>query len=342
MMSTVGASLVLIQQNLIRYGFPLLLALGNLGNVLFVVIFCKRSHRNNPCSLYLIVSAIAGSIGLNWGLGTNLNAIYQRPDPFTISLVLCRTRGYLLQLAFVVHRTMILLACIDRYALSSPSAKIRAYSKPKLAMKLIAGTTLFWTISSLQQPFFQTIQNYRCYVFGTYGLIFSIYRICLYGCLFPALMMTFNYLLRKNLKAIRLRTLATQAGLDSPQSTITKRDLSLMKLVLAEVATALLLTFLYPINTLYNVLADEVPNKSQNRLQIEGFSTFITLIVLLYLNYCITFYLYLVMSASFRREVKAILFPCYRQRQANHLPQSLTMKQLSSTANRARVLPQDT
>ena len=341
-MSSVGASLVVIQQNLTRYGFPLLLALGNVGNVLFVLIFCKKSHRNNPCSLYLIVSAIASTIGLNWGLGTNLNAIYQTLDPFTVSLVLCRTRGYILQLTFVVHRTMILLACIDRYVLSSPRAKIRAYSKPKLAMKLIAGTTLFWTVSSLQQPFFQTIQNYRCYVFGTYGLIFSIYRICLYGCLFPALLMTFSCLLWKNLKATRSRTRTTQSELDSPPSNITKRDLSLMKFVLVEVVAALLLTFLHPINTLYNVLADAVPNKSQNRLQIEGFSTFISLIVLLYLNYCVTFYVYVTMSASFRREVKGILFPCFRQRQANHLPRTFPMTQPSIIANRARVSPQDT
>ena len=154
---------------------------------------------------YLLASAIFGLIGMNWGFATNLNALYQSPDPFTVSLILCRTRGYILQTTSVLFRSMIILACMDRFALSSSQANIRAFSTSKIAWKMIVGTTLFWMIASIHLPIFETIQNNRCYVSGSYGIFFSIYQICLFGVVLPGLMIVFAVLLRKNLKNIRIR-----------------------------------------------------------------------------------------------------------------------------------------
>ena len=185
-MSSISTYLTIIQQNTIRYGYPLLLAFGNIGNLLAIIVFSQRPRRRNPCSLYLLVSTIIGLIGLNWGFGTTLNTLYQIPDPFSISILLCKIRGYILQSTSVMHRTMIVLACMDRYALSSPRVNIRAYSKSKFALKMIGGAISFWLIVSIQLPILETIQNNRCSVFGTYGLFFSIYQICLFGLIFPS------------------------------------------------------------------------------------------------------------------------------------------------------------
>ena len=314
---SVAATLVLIQQNTIRYGFPMLLVFGNVGNLLLVVIFTRRHHRRNSCSLYLLASAIFGTIGLNWALITNANALYQIPDPFTLSLFLCRLRGYILQTTAVLYRSMIILACIDRYAMSSARVHIRAFSKRSLAIKMIVATTLFWLLVTGQQPFFQIIQFNRCFVFGLYGLIFSIYQICLLGWVFPGLMVVFSSLLWKNLRNIRVRIrtypvpVAAPARLGPP--ILHKRDISLMKFVFVEIVVAIMLSFSYPVNVLYSVLASNVPNKSIERVQIEGFSTFITQLFLSYLNYCVTFYLYAMMSRSFRAEIKRTVFQCLRK-----------------------------
>jgi hypothetical protein len=311
-MSSVAASLVIIQQNAIRYGFPILLALGNIGNFLFIITFSRKQHRHNPCSLYLLTSAVIGLIGINWGLGTNLNAIYQSPDPFTVSLALCRTRGYILQVTTAIHRTMIALACMDRFALSSSRVNIRAYSKPKVALKMIVGSILFWMIGTIDLPIFLSIQNNLCMSFGTYALFHSIYQICVYVIIFPALMIVFGILLWKNLKHLRVRVQPLETANNPRQQGLQKRDIDLMKFVLAEVVVGIILTYPQPTNLLYTVLASNVPDKSQKRMQIEAFISFIALLILYYLNFCVSFYLYVIMSKPFRQEIKRTIFKCLR------------------------------
>ena len=339
-----GAVLVSIQQNTIRYGFPILIVLGNIGNLLLILIFTRRHHRHNPCSLYLLASAIFSLVGLNWSLITNLNALYQVPDPFTLSVTLCRLRGYILQATSVLYRTMIILACIDRYAMSSTSVRIRAFSKRNTAIKMIIGTTLFWLLVTIQQPIFQTIQSNRCGVFGVYGLFFSIYQICLFGGVFPGWMIAFGVLLWKNLKDVRIRIRATTrvvaaytAIAQMGQLILHKRDISLMRFVLVEIMVAVVLSILFPINSLYIVLASNVPNKSVDRLQIEGFMTFVAQLVLLYLNYCVTFYVYVIMSQPFRAEIRRLLFNYLRLttvREAPNIPPVMPLRNIGTKSNR--------
>jgi hypothetical protein len=207
---------------------------------------------------------------------------------------------------------MIALACMDRFALSSSRVNIRAYSKPKVALKMIVGSSLFWMIATIHLPIFLSIQNNRCLVFGTYGLFYSIYQICLFGMIFPALMIVFGILLWKNLKRLRVRVQPLQTANNPRQLGLQKRDIDLMKFILAEVVVGIILTLPQPLNLLYTVLTSNVPNKSQESIQIEGFIIYITLGVLFMLNYCVSFYLYVIMSNSFRQEIKRTIFRCLR------------------------------
>ena len=307
-MSSLAASLISIQDNIIRYVFPLILVLGNFGNLVAIIILSKRHNRQNPCSLYLLVSSIIGSIGLNWAFGTTLNAIYQSPDPFTVSTVLCKSRSYILQTTSAIYRTMIVLACMDRFAVTSSRVRVRAFSTPKIALKMIGITTAFWMIVSIHLPFFQTIRNNRCLVFGTYGLFFGIHQMCVFGVLLPGLMAVFGILLWKNLRNVRTRVQP------HPESnTLQRRDISLIKIVLIEVILVILLSISYPIVTLQAVITDNIMSKNVDTVQIETFILFVSRVLLFYLNYCLTFYVYVIMSKSFRQEIKNFLLKCPRR-----------------------------
>ena len=308
-MSTASNVLVLIQRNAIQYGFPILLVLANLGNLLFLCAFLQKMHRQHPCSLYLLTSAIICLIGANWGFATHFNALYQTPDPFVASLFLCRLRSYILQTTLVLHRSMIVLACFDRYALSSTNPRIRSFSNKPFAIKCIIGTAAFWCVFMIQHPFFQTIQSNRCGMFGNYGLVFSIYQILVLNILLPGLMICLGTLLFKNLHNTRFRTMRQHSLSTGPLS---KRDVSLVKFVLAEAIVTILLSTLSPINTLYGVLTNDVPNKTVERIETETFLSFLTEHVLLYMNYCVTFYLYVIMSKTFRSEIIRLLLKFYR------------------------------
>ncbi|CAF0968465.1 unnamed protein product [Adineta ricciae] len=317
-MSTVGDILSLVQQNTIRYGYPFLLVLGNIGNVLCIVVFLQKNYRQSFSSWYLLTAAVFSIVGVSWGIGTNMYAVYQPPDPFIMSDALCRIRGYLLQTSSVLTRTMIILACAGRVAASSNQVRIRQLNQPRVIVKIIAATTLFWMIISIQLPIFQRIEMNRCATFGVFGLWFSAYQIFLFGLVFPSLMIILSILILKNLKNIR-GSVRPQEQADNTQrhQLLSRRDMNLLKLTFAEVISCFVLSFLYPINALYGVIASNVPNKSKERIQIEGFMTFFAQVFLLYLNYCITFYLYVIISKPFRQEIKRVIFRVLKRPERN-------------------------
>ncbi|UJR29689.1 hypothetical protein I4U23_017237 [Adineta vaga] len=306
-MSSLSSSLVFAQQTIIRYGFPVSLTLGNIGNFFIIVVFCRKKHRRNPCSLYLLAAAVFSIIGINWGIGSNMYALYQPPDPFIQSLFLCRFRGYILQTSSLLYKCMILLGCVDRFALTSPRAGIRAFSKPKFALKMIGGFILFGLLISIHLPINQTILNNRCLPSGTYGFFFSIYQVCIFGVILPISQIFFSFLIVKNLKLVRVRIQPMPATDSIPQNILTRHDITLIKLILTEIILGILLTTLYPISLLYSILTSNLLNKSTDRIAIESFMSFLALIILFYLNYCITFYIYLAISKPFRQEIKQMI-----------------------------------
>ncbi|CAF0772645.1 unnamed protein product [Adineta ricciae] len=171
-MSSLSETLTSLRQAIIRYGFPISLTLGNIGNLFIIYIFCQKQYRHNSCSLYLVAAAISSIIGINWGIGTNMYALYQPPDPFTQSLFLCRLRGFLLQSSTFLYKTMISLGCIDRFAVTSSRVRIREFSKPRVALKVIFGMTLLCMIISIHLPIFEVIDNNRCIIVGTFSDMF--------------------------------------------------------------------------------------------------------------------------------------------------------------------------
>ena len=321
------SSLSSIQQGILRYVFPISLTFGIIGNLFIIIIFTQKHHRKNPCSLYLLVAALFSINGISWGIGSNMYASYYPPDPFTQSLFLCRFRGYLLQSSSLLYKLMITLACMDRFALCSSQVNIRALTTPKMAIKILIGSTLFGLLISIHLPIYEIIQNNRCFPAGTYGLFFSIYQICIFGLILPVLQIIFAYLIAKNLKNVRIRIQPqVQTYNLHSRNILSKRDVTLIKLILAEITIGMIFTIPFPINTLYTMLTSNILNKSADRIAIESFMSFFTLIVLFYLNYCITFYLYIFISKPFRQEVKQFLFKLIKKEQTTSIAVSIVQQ----------------
>jgi hypothetical protein len=112
------SSLILIQLAVTRYVLPITLGVANLGNLTLMAVFLQKHHRKNPCSRYLLAAAVFGIVGSNWAVAPLIYAA-DHPDPFSNSLVLCRTRGYIIHSCAMTLRTLIVLAAADRYALTS-------------------------------------------------------------------------------------------------------------------------------------------------------------------------------------------------------------------------------
>ena len=297
------AALASVQQAITRYVLPTILAFGNLGNLLTIAIYCQQRYRTNSCSIYLIAVSCFSLMGANWAIVPTVYAL-NHYDMVSNSIILCRIRGYIIHTSSMCFRYTLILVCADRYAFCSTRASIRAFSRPMIAYRSIVIVTIFWATVSVHG---------RCGVYGLYGQIFSFYIAVCTGLIPIFSMITFGLLLLKNLPRSRL--------LVHPANSINqlnRRDVSFIKLVLIEIIIYIICTLTYPAMTIYiQVTSYMQSSKSVERRQIESFINYITMSLLLYLNYNTTFYVHLMTSKTFRNEVKQLILRCMGKAERN-------------------------
>ena len=225
--STLPSILGNIQKQITLYGMPLILFFGIGGNMINCAVFLQKSLRSNSCSIYLIASSIAHTMLLIWAMSTNLYSLYNI-DPATYSLAYCKIRPYLISSLFMISRTYIVLACVDRYTLCSRHAHIRAFSRCQVAFRLIPIVIVMWIIIPIYILIFNTIDTNRCIMPGFYRIFYAVYAAVCSGILPPSLMITFGLLVRRNLHLMRKRI--TPAGIaGNRRATIKKVDYQIMK-----------------------------------------------------------------------------------------------------------------
>jgi hypothetical protein len=302
---SIADTLVLVQQIMTRYILSAIVIFGNLGHFISIGVLLQKRRRRNSCSIYILAASVFGLIINNWAIIPLVYAL-DHIDPFGTSLILCRIRGYIIHASSMSFRYIIVLACIDRYAMCSSRISIRNFCRPRIAYYSIAIITIVWTIVSVHLLIFESIQSGRCGVYGLYGFIYSIYSIICFGTIPTSSMIVFGLLLM-----IKLRKLRSRVQPFGTNFHLRRFDSSLGKFILVEVIVSIVCTFSHPLMTFYLTLTNYIiPNKSSERLQIESFVNFITMSLLLYLNYSTTFYVYFFTSKSFRKSVKQLILKC--------------------------------
>ncbi len=175
-------------------------------------------------------------------------------------------------------------ACIDRWALTSSSVKIRLFCQPYIARNVIIGLILIWPIIPVHMAIFVNNYSGHCGAPSYYAFAFSIYLFIFIGILPPILMISFGLLARRNLKLIRLRVTPQNI---SAQVRFNKANRDLMKMLTGEVLVYLITTVLYPVNVLYGVVTIPIAQqKSEMRLAIESLVGYIVSPLLNYV-YCV-------------------------------------------------------
>ena len=301
-----------------RYVLSTVLVLGTIGNLLAIVVFSQKKYRKNSCSIYLVTVSVFGCIAANWAIAPLVYAL-DHFDMVNSSLILCRIRGYIIHVNSMCFRYTLMLMCADRYALCSRRVSVRALCRPQIAYRSISILFMFWTIISVHLLIWESIQNNRCGVYGIYGQIFSFYSLIFTGTIPISVMIYCSVMVTKS-----LRQLHSRVRPDGGIRPLNRRDKKLMKLVLVEVIIYILCTFAYPVMSIYiNITNNMILNKTAERKQIESFSTFITMSLLLYLNYNTTFYVHSLTSKSYRMEVKQFILKLIgRDREIGHVQQN--------------------
>ncbi|CAF1423718.1 unnamed protein product [Adineta ricciae] len=296
-------SLADVRVSMTRYGMSTFLVLGVIGNLINVLMFARRESLRNSCSLYLLTASIINILSILWGIIPSLY-ILDHTDPSTYSVVYCKLRLYTIHTILMIGRSLMVVACFDRYALCSHSNRLRLFCQTKIAIRVSLAHLIIWPLVTIHIPFLQQYIQNRCYMPGINDIIYASYSTVVAGILPPVLMSIFSILTMRHRRELLTRLNA--AGVN------TKRDNAFMTMLVSQVIIYVITTGMYPAMTLYLSIIDGRA-KSIGQQQIETFLNFIAGSFLIYLNPASTFFIYFLAAKTFRRDCKDTFIKQFRR-----------------------------
>ncbi|CAF2419101.1 unnamed protein product [Rotaria sp. Silwood2] len=253
-------------------------------------------------------------ISLCLGCGSLLYTL-NNPDPNTTIRAFCKTRIYILQSTFMMARWMITIACIDRYALSSRNARLRRVAQVHIARRAVVVIICIWLILPIHTIVFYEIRpgaGICAIVYNRIAALYhSSYTIITGGIIPLIIMITCTLLIRRNLAIKRSKR---EEHIIKSSSTIQKshariqrtRDQNALAMLFVQVVVYCFVQAPQLIYTFYASIVINIPNKSPDRLAIERFAFFFAELCV-YLFPVTAFYLYILVSRSFRDELFSLV-----------------------------------
>ncbi|CAF1205952.1 unnamed protein product [Adineta steineri] len=307
-MDAIGGSLSFTQDILTRYGMTTYFAFGNIGLFFNLNIFSRSIHRRNPGSLYILSMTICNFFCLNFGIIPFIYAL-NHPDPVTTSLIMCKLQFYLRHTPYQMMRSFMILSCFNRYISSHVQHRFQNFNQYQITIRCIIIVIIFWLLVCIFIPILLSIEANTCGMFiDSYALLYSIYILIFAGILPPLVMIICSFLIIKNLKKIRSRV--QPLAVTSKMNLIRKRDRDYIRMLLVEIMVYVLLTFPYTLSVFYTTV-DQLGSSEYEYEQWEIFLIYFTRSFLLYLNSSLSFWIYIIMSKSFRNEFHDLLLKWY-------------------------------
>jgi hypothetical protein len=229
------------------------------------------------------------------------------------AFALCKIRFYFSNVLGQIAKTMIVLACIDRFIITNNRATFRAFSTPKRAKLFICISIIFWLVFASHIAIMTTILNKQCGTFGIYSTIYTIYSIIFVGLIPPIILSVIGYLTYRNMRQTHIRVQPFVNNRNYGNISIRRRDRELLIIVFSEVFVYVVTTTSYPLILLEMMISRYViSNKCIQYSQIESF-IFTISFLLLFVNNAAPFYIYLISSKSFRQDFKQLIINFYRK-----------------------------
>ncbi|CAF1359818.1 unnamed protein product [Adineta steineri] len=293
------ASWSYITQMLTLYAFIPSLCIGLLGSLMNVIILSTaRMYRTQPCTFFLLIAAIAEFVHLLVAGISRISAIGFNIDLTLLSPAWCKLRPYLIDICYGMALTCEWLATVDRFLCTARSANLRKLSKIKWAHYISASVFVFWTLTSVPDFFSFYIRSNVC---GNYNDIWKIYRTYVNNWFFypilPVVIVTvFGTLAYRN-----MRTLTNTRQLQGADRQLTYMIFGQIILIIIAVVPGGIF-FIYSSSALSLT-------KTAEQSEIEYF-IFNVLNTLTALTYGSGFYVFLIVSKTFRQQVKHF-FCCF-------------------------------
>ncbi|CAF1018814.1 unnamed protein product [Adineta steineri] len=327
-MSSVASLTLISQQFTIYFGIPVFF-FGLIGNCLNILMFLSKNlFPSSPCQLYFLTASISSLIAIIIPLSLRI-LIGLQYDLTKTNLFLCKSRQYLGHVSILTSLTCVSLATIDRYLISCREVRFRQMSKISIARILCILTIVFWSLHGLPIVIMvniypaaanQTVCVNRSIIYGYYLNYFII--LILYNILPLAIFILFGLLTWRNMHKIQRRRIEPQQQ-QQRLPTTQRQEYQLTKMLLLQISSISISTIPYAINTLYNTITSQIQKDSLRTAQ-ENLSTTVTNF-LFYLNFAVSFYIYLISSKTLRKKFFRKLLSTYSGcKQVTHAISTIT------------------
>ena len=253
---------------------------------------------------------------LSFTLGTTLYAL-DRVDPVTTIVFYCKMRTYLNQCSSMIYRWCLVLASLDRCALSSAHARLRNFASVSLARRVIAGLVVFWVVITIYRPLIHNIASGRCGIQNVGVALFTSIYTAVLATILPsssmiicAVLIHQNLRLKRQLRRLNINEQSERKGeLDGFQR---RRDKQVLIMLLVQATAYIACTSPLMAFQIYTAATVYVVNKSESRVMAERFFFFMgeTTNALFPV---LSFYLYTASSSTFRNELLVVfrsVLPC--------------------------------
>ncbi|CAF0874797.1 unnamed protein product [Didymodactylos carnosus] len=253
--------------------------------------------RFSPSSWYLGASCVVSLLYLQGFLINRVLPVGFQVDYSRLSASWCKFRIYYGLVFAITAPTLVCIAVVDRYLSSCHNANLRAYSSLKIAKCVIPIVITFWILENIPALLVYHFKAPSTCTYNNSGYTIYISYILspiLYG-LAPVLITSiFSLLTYKNMRQRIVPSSATQ-----------RRDAQISTMIMLQILMIVVSTFPLMIRNIY---AGITLNNQKDSVQ-SMWENFFGQIVYLpwYLNYSSSFYVYVVSSVAYRKQVKKLL-----------------------------------
>ncbi|CAF1043584.1 unnamed protein product [Adineta steineri] len=299
-LSTAQTILSIAQDCTIYISFIILIG-GLLGNTCIIITILRlKFFRKNSSSFYLISESIANSIILIIPYSFRIGINGFNYDPSQTSIVWCKLRQTFGQMCILISMSLVCFAAIDQYLSTNHRPYLRPMSSLKLAQYLTACAIFIWILHSIPFIVFLAIQQSNgCNLYNNVliNYITYIYYPILCGMLPIVISSLFSLLAFTNVRQIVRR-----------QMPVFRRrlDRQMTSMILIRVIFLIIFTLPNTIQRIYTLIVPADPNDLIGAAleQLVGVIT----ISLFYCHVSCSFYIFIISSRRFRRQVKYVFF----------------------------------
>ena len=298
-----------VNQYVHKYFVPVIFILGNIGNLLSMFIFSKKSWRKNVCAFYLKCLTLCNSCYINSIILATIFIHGFHISLHNSSSVLCKLYLYTSFLFILLSPTILICASIDRLLISSQNFDTRLYSSKRLAYFSLSIGTCVWIIFNIHIPIMFDVRQIIPSVFicsisssRVYANFITFFSTVL-NVVYWVVMIILCVLSVKNVRHIRA---VPREKRNQQIRSMNKKDFQLLRCLFVQ--DVVYICFSMPYVTYYVYQAstwDQVRTAFDQALL--SFSNRLA-IVIGGMYYASSFFIFVIVSRAFRHELKRLIY----------------------------------